>query len=40
MDLRYRQIHLDYHIPADITDLAIDFDPAKFADTIVAAHIN
>jgi hypothetical protein len=40
MDLRYRQIHLDYHIPADIPDLAVDFDAEKFADTIVAAHID
>ncbi len=40
MDLRYRQVHLDYHIPADIPDLAIDFNPEAFADTMVNAHID
>ncbi|HEY3396543.1 MAG TPA: alpha-amylase family protein [Armatimonadota bacterium] len=30
----HRRLHLDYHNPAGIPDLAADFDPAEFAGTL------
>jgi hypothetical protein len=39
-DLRYRQIHLDYHMPADIPDLAAEFEPEAFGDAMAAARVD
>lgn len=33
----HRRLHLDYHNPAGLPDLAADFDGAEFAATLVAA---
>lgn len=35
-----RGIHLDFHNAAGLPDLAADFDPQAFADTMVAAHVD
>ncbi len=39
-DLRYRQIHLDFHTSEAIPDVAAAFDPDAFADTLAAAHVD
>ncbi len=39
-ELRFRQVHLDYHMPDDIPDLAADFDPEAFGDAMAAAHVD
>ncbi len=39
-DLLFRQVHLDYHMPDDIPDLAADFDPEAFGDAMAAAHVD
>lgn len=38
--LRYRQVHLDYHNSELFEDLARDFDPEQFADTLKKASVN
>ena len=38
--LPYRQIHLDFHTGPAIPDVGRDFDPAAFASTLKAAHVN
>ncbi len=38
--LRYRQIHLDFHTPAQVEGIAADFDADRFADTLRAAHVD
>lgn len=38
--LRQRQVHLDFHTPGGIPDIGADFDPAEFAATVQAAHID
>lgn len=38
--LRYRQIHLDFHTSEAIHGVGADFDADRFADTLVAAHVD
>lgn len=40
IDLPYRQVHLDFHTSPQISDIGVNFDPERFADTLVQAHIN
>ncbi|HZS87715.1 MAG TPA: alpha-amylase family protein [Chloroflexota bacterium] len=39
-DLRFRQIHLDFHTSPLIPEIAADFDAEAFADTLRAAHVD
>lgn len=39
-DLRFRQIHLDFHTSPDIPGVGADFDPDRFADTLAKAHVD
>jgi Hypothetical glycosyl hydrolase 6/Beta-galactosidase trimerisation domain len=39
VDLRFRQVHLDFHTSADVPDIAAEFDPDEFADTLKKAHV-
>lgn len=39
-DLRYRQVHLDFHTSEYIPNVAVDFDPDEFANTLKDAHVN
>lgn len=39
-DLRFRQVHLDFHTSPLITDVAADFDPSEFVQTLKDAHVN
>ncbi len=38
--LRFRQVHLDFHTSADVPDVAAQFDPDEFADTLKRAHVS
>jgi hypothetical protein len=40
MDLRFRQIHLDFHTSEFIDDVGSQFDPAEFAATLEKARVN
>jgi len=39
-ELRFRQIHLDFHTSEKIPSVGADFDPKRFADTLARAHVN
>ncbi len=39
-DLRFRQIHLDFHTGPWIDDVGVDFDPRDFARTMKRAHVD
>jgi len=39
-DLRYRQIHLDFHTSPHIPEVGAAFDPDQFADTLARAHVD
>ena len=39
-ELRFRQIHLDFHTSGLIPNVGRDFDPEAFAATLEAAHID
>lgn len=39
-ELRFRQIHLDFHTSEAIDGIASDFDADAFADTLVKARVN
>ncbi|MEX0655848.1 MAG: alpha-amylase family protein [Phycisphaeraceae bacterium] len=39
-DLRFRQIHLDFHTSEHIEHIGADFDPDRFADTLKRAHVD
>lgn len=39
-ELRYRQIHLDFHTSEAIAGIGDRFDPDAFADTLARAHVN
>lgn len=39
-ELRFRQIHLDFHTSGLIPDIGRDFDPEAFAATLEAAHVD
>ena len=38
--LRFRQVHLDFHTSPLIPDVAKDFDPERYADTLARAHVD
>ncbi|MBN2047004.1 MAG: beta-galactosidase trimerization domain-containing protein [Anaerolineaceae bacterium] len=40
MELRFRQVHLDFHTSGLIPDIGADFDPREFADTLAAADVD
>ena len=40
IDLRYRQVHLDFHTSQHIAGVGKEFDPALFAATLARAHVN
>ncbi len=40
VDLRYRQIHLDFHTGPRIGDVGVDFDAREFARTMKRAHVD
>ncbi len=39
-ELRYRQVHLDFHTSEQIAGIGAAFDPDEFADTLVRARVN
>lgn len=39
-DLRFRQIHLDFHTSEHIPDVGQEFDPERFVATLKQAHVN
>lgn len=39
-ELRFRQVHLDFHTSEQIAGIGAAFDPEVFADTLVQAHID
>ena len=39
-ELRFRQIHLDFHTSESIGSIGSDFDPDQFAETLVKANVN
>ena len=39
-ELRFRQIHLDFHTSEAIEGIGANFDPDDFADTLAAARVN
>ena len=39
-DLRFRQIHLDFHTSEHIAGIGSKFDADQFADTLVRAHVD
>ena len=40
VDLRFRQIHLDFHTSPLIPDIGAEFDPEEFAATLEKARVN
>jgi len=40
IDLRFRQVHLDFHTSEMIDDIGVDFDPEEFASTLEKARVN
>lgn len=40
MDIRYRQVHLDFHTSQYITEIGRDFSARDFGDTLQKAHVN
>src|SRR5690349_14018624 len=39
-ELRFRQIHLDFHTSEQIAGIGADFDPEVFVDTLVSASVD
>jgi len=39
-ELRFRQVHLDFHTSESIESIGLDFDPDEFAETLVKANVN
>ena len=39
-ELRFRQIHLDFHTSPLIPEVGEDFDPSEFVETLRKAHVN
>src|SRR5271165_2417705 len=39
-ELRFRQIHLDFHTSESIESIGSDFDPDQFAETLLKANVN
>lgn len=40
VELRFRQVHLDFHTSEHIANVGADFDPEEFASTLKKAHVN
>ena len=40
IDLRFRQVHLDFHTSENIEGIGADFDPEEFAATVEKARVN
>lgn len=40
LELRFRQIHLDFHTSERIAGIGAAFDPERFAETLAQAHVN
>lgn len=40
IELRFRQVHLDFHTSEHITNVGAEFDPEEFASTLKKAHVN
>jgi hypothetical protein len=40
MELRFRQVHLDFHTSQHITQIGARFDPDEFADTLARARVD
>jgi hypothetical protein len=40
VELRFRQVHLDFHTSAEIPEVGALFDPEAFADTLVRAQVD
>ncbi len=40
INLRFRQIHLDFHTSESIDNIGLDFDPEEFATTLESARVN
>jgi hypothetical protein len=40
IELRFRQIHLDFHTSESIESVGSDFDPEVFAETLLKANVN
>lgn len=39
-ELRFRQVHLDFHTSEHIADIGAQFDPQEFVETLKRAHVN
>ena len=39
-DLRFRQVHLDFHTSPLIPDVGIEFDAEEFGNAVKSAHID
>src|SRR5207237_7971704 len=39
-NLRFRQVHLDFHTSAACEDVGADFDPQVFAETVKMGYVN
>jgi hypothetical protein len=39
-ELRFRQVHLDFHTSEQIAAIGAAFDPERFADTLARAHVD
>ncbi|HEU5102084.1 MAG TPA: hypothetical protein VFU22_23840, partial [Roseiflexaceae bacterium] len=39
-ELRFRQVHLDFHTSEQIAGIGADFDPEMFVDTLVRANVD
>ena len=37
---RFRQVHLDFHTSAQCPDVARDFDPQVFVETLKLGHVD
>jgi hypothetical protein len=40
IELRFRQVHLDFHTSEHIANVGAEFDPEEFASTLEKAHVN
>jgi hypothetical protein len=40
IDLRFRQVHLDYHTSPDIEGIGAEFDAEEFASTLEKASVD
>ena len=40
VNLRFRQVHLDFHTSAACKDVGAGFDPEVFSETVKMGHVN